>query len=60
MKDKQILFIRLRSLGDTLLMTPALEIASAGGLNRVAVVVEAPFDQVLRGNPALDLSLIHI
>ena len=39
-------------------MTPALEIASAGGLNRVAVVVEAPFDQVLRGNPALDRVIV--
>ncbi len=58
MKDKQILFIRLRSLGDTLLMTPAIELASAGGLNRVAVVVEEPFDQVLRGNPHVDRIIV--
>ncbi len=50
-KDKRIVFIRLRSLGDTLLMTPALQVASSGGLNQVAAVVEEPFDQVLRGNP---------
>ena len=50
-KAKRIVFIRLRSLGDTLLMTPALHVASSGGLNQVAVVVESPFDQVLRANP---------
>jgi len=57
-KGKRILLIRLRSLGDTLLMTPALSIASSGGLNEVAVVVEEPFDQVLRGNPAVDRLIV--
>ena len=58
MKGKRIVFIRLRSLGDTLLMTPALEAASTGGANQVAAVVEAPFDQVLRGNPAVDRIIV--
>lgn len=54
MEGKRIILIRLRSLGDTLLMTPALTIASNRGRNRVAVVVEEPFDQVLSGNPDVD------
>jgi heptosyltransferase-2/heptosyltransferase-3 len=58
LKGKRIVFIRLRSLGDTLLMTPALEVASSLGANQVAVVVEEPFDLVLRGNPAVDRIIV--
>lgn len=45
--------IRLRSLGDTVLMTPAL--SAAGALaHRIGVVAEDPFHQVLEGHPDLD------
>ena len=54
MEGKRIILIRLRSLGDTLLMTPALTVASNKGRNRVGVVVEEPFDQVLHGNRDVD------
>ena len=57
-RGKRIVFIRLRSLGDTLLMTPALEVAFSGGLNQVAAVVEEPFDQVLCGNPGVDRIIV--
>lgn len=51
---KRLLFVRLRSLGDTVLMTPALAAAKRMPGWKVAVVVEEPFDDVLRGNPNLD------
>jgi lipopolysaccharide heptosyltransferase III len=57
-RGKRIVFIRLRSLGDTLLMTPALDIAFSGGLNQVAAVVEEPFDQVLRGNSGVVRTIV--
>ncbi len=57
-KAKRIVFIRLRSLGDTLLMTPALHVASSGGLNQIAVVVEEPFEQILRGNPWINKFIV--
>lgn len=47
--------IRLRSLGDTLLMTPALAALKAWRPDlRLAVLVEPRFAPVLRGNPDLD------
>lgn len=53
----KVLFIRLRSLGDVVLMTPALHVAKRAGA-RVGVVVEAPFHEVLEGNPDVDAVLI--
>jgi len=50
----RLLFVRLRSLGDTVLMTPVLEAARRLPGARIGVVVESPFNQVLEGNPALD------
>lgn len=54
MTSKRILFVRLRSLGDTVLMTPALEVAKRIPGNRVGVVCEEPCDQLLLGNPYVD------
>ncbi len=53
----RLLFVRLRSLGDTVLMTPVLEAARRLLGVRIGVVVETPFDQVLEGNPALDVTI---
>jgi lipopolysaccharide heptosyltransferase III len=49
-----VVVIRLRSLGDTVLTTPALALLSQArpGL-RIVVVVERPFDALLQGNPAV-------
>ncbi|UCF36873.1 MAG: glycosyltransferase family 9 protein [Acidobacteriota bacterium] len=58
MPGRRILFVRLRSLGDTVLMTPALEVVKRSEPDSlVAVVCEEPFHQVLIGNPNVDLSL---
>ncbi len=54
----RLLFIRLRSLGDTVLMTPALTAARAAGVGRIAVVVEAPFHEVLQGNSDIDRLIV--
>ena len=48
------LLVRLRSLGDTVLMTPGLEAIRRVPGWQTAVVVEEPFDQLLQGNPQLD------
>ena len=50
----RLLVVRLRSLGDTVLMTPALAAAKRLPQCRVGVVVEEPFDEILRGNPSVD------
>ncbi|HSR50566.1 MAG TPA: glycosyltransferase family 9 protein [Acidobacteriota bacterium] len=52
-QQPKMLFIRLRSLGDTVLMTPCLEVARRAGY-RTAVLVEAPFDAILEEHPHLD------
>jgi len=52
--NPRLLFVRLRSLGDTVLMTPVLDAARRLIGTTIAVVVETPFDEVLRGNPAVD------
>ncbi len=49
----RIALIRLRSLGDTVLMTPVLE-ALRRGRHRVGVVLERPFDAILTNHPAVD------
>lgn len=50
---ERVLFVRLRSLGDVVLMTPALHVARRAGA-KVGVVVESPFDQILQGNSDVD------
>lgn len=49
----RIALIRLRSLGDTVLMTPALEALRRDG-HQVGVVLERPFDGILRAHPAVE------
>ncbi len=56
----RLLFVRLRSLGDTVLMTPALAVAKRCRGLQVGVVVEEPFHEVLVDNPHVDqLFVIH-
>src|SRR5712691_2044500 len=54
----RIAVIRLRSLGDCVLTTPALEILKTARPDlRVAVVVEDRFAPVFEGNPAVETRL---
>ncbi len=47
-----VVVIRLRSLGDTVLTTPALSLLKRARPDlRIAMVVERPFDALLTGNP---------
>src|SRR3972149_3160795 len=48
----RVLVIRLRSMGDTVLMTPALLHDWRPDL-RVSVLSEPPWDELLEGNPAI-------
>jgi len=50
----RLLFVRLRSLGDTVLMTPALAVAKRCPGLQVGVVIEEPFHEVLVDNPHID------
>lgn len=50
----RIVFVRIRSLGDTVLTTPALEITRREGEHEIGVVIERPFDSILRGRPDVD------
>ncbi len=50
----RILLVRLRSLGDVVLMTPLLTVAKRGSPCEVGVVVEQPFDEMLRHHPEVD------
>ena len=50
----RLLFVRLRSLGDTVLMTPALAVAKRCEGLQVGVLVEEPFHEVLVDNPHVD------
>lgn len=51
--------MRLRSLGDSVLMTPSLQaLKSAHPHLRLAVLVEAPFRDVFAGHPAVDELLV--
>ncbi len=53
-KPLRIVFLRLRSLGDTVLMTPLLAVAKRRPRCEVAVAVEAPFHEILLNNPNVD------
>lgn len=49
-----VLVVRLRSMGDTVLMTPALRLLHDWRPDlRVSVLVEPPWDELLEGNPAV-------
>lgn len=51
----RILFIRLRSIGDIVLLTPALRILKEWRADvRVSVLVESRFRELLEGNPDVD------
>lgn len=50
----RVLFTRLRSLGDTVLMTPTLAVVKRVENWRVGVVIEKPYDQILQKNPHVD------
>ena len=50
----RILGIRLRSMGDTVLLTPALRLLHEWRPDlEVSVLVERPWDELLEGNPAI-------
>ncbi|MDA2933001.1 glycosyltransferase family 9 protein, partial [Acidobacteria bacterium AH-259-D05] len=50
----RVLFTRLRSLGDTVLMTPILTVMKRVPGWQVGVVIETPYEQILEGNPDVD------
>jgi heptosyltransferase-3 len=53
-RDAEILIVRLRSLGDLVLSTPAFSALHSWRPDlRLAVLVEKPYDAVLEGNPAV-------
>ena len=50
----RVLVIRLRSLGDTVLLTPSLRLLHEWRPDlEISVLVERPWDQLLEGNPAI-------
>ena len=50
----RVLIVRLRSLGDCVLTTPAIELLHQFRPDlRIAVMAEPPFEAVYRGNPAV-------
>ncbi|HWP85427.1 MAG TPA: glycosyltransferase family 9 protein [Terriglobia bacterium] len=50
----KVLLLRLRSLGDTVLMTPALRLLHQWRPDlEISVLVERPWDQLLEGNPSV-------
>ncbi len=53
-RRSRVLLVRLRSLGDAVLMTPALTVLKRHPGTRVAVLLEAPFHEVLANNPDVD------
>lgn len=58
-RDSRILIIRLRSLGDVVLLTPVLAALHSWRPDlRLSVLVERPWRAVLEGNPAISEILI--
>ena len=53
-EPSRILFTRLRSLGDTVLMTPIFTVMKRVPGWQVGVVIEAPYQQILEGNRDVD------
>ena len=55
----RVLIIRLRSMGDTVLMTPALRLLHEWRPDlEVSVLVEPPWDQLLESNPAVHAVMV--
>lgn len=55
----RVLLIRLRSMGDTVLMTPALRLLHEWRPDlRLTVLLEAPWHEILEGNPAVESLII--
>ena len=55
----RLLVIRLRSMGDTVLMTPALRLLHDWRPDlQVSALVEPPWDELLEGNPAIHSVLV--
>lgn len=51
----RVLVIRLRSMGDTVLLTPSLRLLHDWRPDlKVSVLLEPPWDELLEGNPAID------
>jgi len=58
-QGSSVLIIRLRSLGDTVLLTPALSALHAWRPDlRLSVLLEPAFAQILEGNPAVAETLV--
>ncbi|MFB3904669.1 MAG: glycosyltransferase family 9 protein [Acidobacteriota bacterium] len=57
-KPLRMVFLRLRSLGDTVLMTPLLAVAKRRPHCVVAAAVEAPYHEILLNNPNLDRLIV--
>ena len=55
----RVLLIRLRSMGDTVLMTPAIRLLHEWRPDlRLTVLLESPWDEILEGNPAIESLVI--
>jgi ADP-heptose:LPS heptosyltransferase len=55
----RILVIRIRSMGDTVLMTPALRLLHDWRPDlKITVLVERPWDELLENNPAIDSVMV--
>jgi len=55
----RILIVRLRSIGDIVLLTPALHLLKAWRPDlRISVMIESRFRDLLQGNPAVEEILI--
>src|SRR3990172_6179658 len=58
-QGSRVLLIRLRSMGDTVLMTPAIRLLHDWRPDlRLTVLLEAPWHEILEGNPALESLVI--
>jgi ADP-heptose:LPS heptosyltransferase len=53
-QELRVLLLRLRSLGDTVLMTPVVSTIKRVPDSKLAVAVESPFHEVLLHNPNVD------
>ncbi len=57
--DSRILILRLRSIGDIILLTPTLQLLKEWRPDlRLSVMVEARFKELLEGNPAVEEVLV--
>ena len=54
----RLIFVRLRSLGDAVLMTPVLAVVKRVSGWKVAVVIESAYRQVLENNPNIDRLIV--